>query len=66
MAGHGLEGHAEAKASCDAINHSIALVGMLPDSVAVQKGRNLRESTTALIAMCRCNSKLFSARQHGS
>jgi hypothetical protein len=41
MAGHGQEGHVDAKASRIAANRSIALVGMLPDGVAVEKWRDL-------------------------
>jgi hypothetical protein len=36
MAGHGLKGHADVKALHDAANCSIALVGMLPDEIAVK------------------------------
>jgi hypothetical protein len=37
VAGQGLEGYVDAKTSCNAANCSIALAGMLPDSVAVKK-----------------------------
>ncbi len=65
MAGHDPEGHADAKASRDAANRSIALTGLLLDSVAMKKGRTPRGSTAALIATCRCNSRPSRAKQHG-
>jgi hypothetical protein len=37
IAEHSLEGHADAKVLCDAVNHSKALAGMLPDGIAVKK-----------------------------
>jgi hypothetical protein len=37
VAGHSLEGYADAKTSRNASNCSIALVGMLPDGVAMKK-----------------------------
>ncbi len=40
MAGHGLEEHTDAKALHDAANRSIALTSMLPDGVAMKKGRD--------------------------
>jgi hypothetical protein len=56
----------DAKASCNAANRSKALVGMLPDSVAVKKGWDLRESAATPIAICKPNSRLSSARQYES
>jgi hypothetical protein len=66
MAGDGPEGHADMKASRNAANRSIALVGMLPDGIDVKKGRDLSGSAVAPIPTCRCNSRLFSARWYGS
>jgi hypothetical protein len=40
MAGHGLEGHTDAKVLRNAANCSIPLAGMLPDSVAMKKGHD--------------------------
>ncbi len=47
-----------------AVNRSKALAGMLPNIVAMKKGRNLRWSAAVPIATCKCNSRFSSARQH--
>ncbi len=49
------------KRSC---HSSMALTSMLPDSIAVKKGHDLRGSAAIPITTCRCNSRLSRARQH--
>jgi hypothetical protein len=66
MAGHGPERHADMKVLRDAANCSIALADMLPEGVAVKKGCDLQGSAAASIVTCMCNSRLSSARRHGS
>ncbi len=41
MARQGLERYVDAKVLCNATNHSIVLTGILPEGVAIKKGRDL-------------------------
>ncbi len=66
MAGHGPEGHTNLNALHDASNCSIAQVGMLPDNVAVKMVGDPGRSTASPIVICKRNSRLPSARCHGS
>jgi hypothetical protein len=64
MAGHSPEGHADEKVLHNAANCTIALTGMLPDSVAMNKGCNPQGSAAAPSAICRRNSRHSNARRN--